>query len=266
VEHGISRAFVVSVIREHYKNEYESIFGPLPPLEGSGKLSARPAGDDPSAFKSWLRYSLEDRQALNNAYVNLGKAIGAYVRTILPGESRFDKYVAAIVNRSGEEPGKILTNREAEGLRVFIGKAKCTNCHVGPLFTNADFHSLGIPVSEKMPFDPGRADGIPQVLADELNCLGSFSDARGKQCQQIWFMDTDTRKYNGAMKTPTLRNVVERPPYMHAGQFSTISEVLEFYRQSKNPDIEHQDLTDEDLAALEAFLGTLSGPILSLGE
>ena len=266
VEHGISRAFVVSVIREHYSDEYESIFGSLPPMEKPGKLSARPASDDPTAYKAWLRYSLEDREAVNTAYANLGKAIGAYVRTILPGESRFDKYAAVIAGAKTGDPGRIFSDREAEGLRIFIGKAKCTNCHVGPLFTNADFHSLGIPVSEKMPFDAGRAEGIRQVLADEFNCLGSYSDARGKQCQQIWFMDTDTRKYNGAMKTPTLRNVAQRPPYMHAGQFSTIRDVLEFYRQSKNPDIGHQGLTDSDLAALEAFLGTLSGPILSLGE
>jgi len=68
------------------------------------------------------------------------------------------------------------------------------------------------------------------------------------------------------MKTPTLRNVVERPPYMHAGQFSSIREVLDFYKKSRNLDIGHQDMTDDDLTALEAFLGTLSGPILSLED
>lgn len=266
VEHGISRVFVTSVVLEHYRAEYEEIFGPLPPVEKLGKLPARPAADDPSAYKAWLRYSVEDRVAVNSVYANIGKAIGAYVRTILPGESRFDEYVSALVDRRTSELGRIFSDEEAEGLKVFIGKAKCTNCHFGPLFTNADFHNLDIPKSEKMPFDAGRAEGIGMVLADEFNCLGPYSDARGKQCQQIWFMDTDTQKYTGAMKTPTLRNVVERPPYMHAGQFSSISEVLEFYRQSKNPDIEHQDLTDRDLKALEAFLGTLSGPILSLGE
>jgi cytochrome c peroxidase len=266
VEHGISRVFVVSVISEHYKEKYEEIFGALPPVEKLGRLLARPASDDPSAFKGWLKYSLEDREAVNRVYANLGKAIAAYVRTILPGISRFDEYVAAIEAGRTGDLDNIFNDKEAEGLRIFIGRAKCTNCHSGPLFTNGEFHSLDIPVSEKMPFDAGRAEGISLVLADEFNCLGSFSDAKGKQCQQLWFMDTDTRKYNGAMKTPTLRNVVERPPYMHAGQFTTIREVLDFYRRSKNPDIEHQSLTNSDLKALEAFLGTLSGPILSLGE
>jgi len=266
VEHGISRVHVASVIYQHYREEYEQIFGPLPRVEKLGRLPARPASDDASAFKAWLKYSLEDREDINGVYVNLGKAIAAYVRTILPGISRFDKYVAAVDEGRRADLGTIFTDREAEGLRVFIGKAKCTNCHSGPLFTNGEFHHLDIPVSEKMPYDAGRAEGISLVLSDEFNCLGRFSDAKGKQCQQLWFMDTDVRKYSGAMKTPTLRNVAERPPYMHAGQFSTIREVLDFYVQSKNPDIEHQSLTSGDLTALEAFLETLSGPILSLGE
>jgi cytochrome c peroxidase len=266
VEHGISRVFVTSVIRQHYREGYESVFGPLPSVEKLGQLPARPAADDPAAYKAWLRYSLEDRQAVNRVYANLGKAIAAYVRTILPGVSRFDEYVAAIDGGKTDELARIFSDRESEGLRIFIGKAKCTNCHLGPLFTNGEFHNLDIPVSDKMPFDPGREEGIGLVLSDEFNCLGPFSDARGKQCQQLWYMDTDAKKYKGSMKTPTLRNVVERPPYMHAGQFKTIREVLDFYRRSENPEIEHQGLTDRDLKAVEAFLGTLSGPILSLGE
>lgn len=266
VEHGISRVFAASVIVQYYREEYEQIFGPLPSVEKLGRLPARPAADDPSAYKAWLKYSLEDREAVSRVYANLGKAIAAYVRTILPGVSRFDEYVEAIEGGRSDDMGSIFSEQEAEGLRIFIGKAKCTNCHLGPLFTNGEFHNLDIPVSDKVPYDSGRAGGISQVLEDEFNCLGPFSDAKGKKCQQLWFMDTEARKYMGGMKTPTLRNVVERPPYMHAGQFSTIREVLDFYRKSKNPEVEHQGLKNRDLAALEAFLGTLSGPILSLGE
>lgn len=266
VEHGISRVFVASAINEHYREDYQKVFGTMPPVEKLGRLPARPALDEPSAYKAWLKYSLEDREAVNRIYANFGKAIGAFVRTILPGVSRFDKYVAAINEGRKDDLGRIFTDQEAQGLKIFIGKAKCTNCHSGPLFTNGEFHNLNIPRSDKVPFDAGRAEGISLVLSDEFNCLGPYSDAKGKQCQQLWFMDTDTSKYIGAMKTPTLRNVVQRPPYMHAGQFNTIGEVLDFYRQSTIPDLEHQSLTNGDLKNLEAFLGTLDGPILSLGE
>jgi len=266
VEHGISRVFVASVVFQYYKGEYEGIFGPLPSVKKLGMLPARPASDDPAAYKAWLKYTPEEREDVNRVYANIGKSIAAYVRTILPGVSRFDEYVAAIEEGRKGDLENILSDQEAKGLKLFIGKGRCTNCHLGPLFTNGEFHRLDIPASNKIPFDAGRAEGIGLVLADEFNCLGNFSDARGKKCQQLWFMDTETKKYVGAMKTPTLRNVVERPPYMHAGQFSTIREVLEFYRRSKNPEVEHQGLTNGDLRALEAFLGTLSGPILSMGE
>jgi cytochrome c peroxidase len=62
-----------------------------------------------------------------------------------------------------------------------------------------------------------------------------------------------------------LRNVAQRAPYMHTGQFSTLREVLRFYReQAENLEIGHQGLTDKELRQLEAFLGTLSGPLNSL--
>jgi cytochrome c peroxidase len=80
--------------------------------------------------------------------------------------------------------------------------------------------------------------------------------------------------YRGAFKTPTLRNVADHPPYMHAGQFGTLGEVLEFYREAAleahdeagHQSIEHADLSDAELAALEAFLRTLSGPLLEGGR
>jgi cytochrome c peroxidase len=266
VEHGVSRTFSARIIEEHYKAEYEAIFGSLPDLGGLIKLAARPGLDDPSAYKAWIKYPLDKREAVNRVYANMGKAIAAYVRTIVPGTSRFDDYVSAVVEGRVKELPTIFNDDEAEGLKLFINKAKCTGCHTGPLFTNGEFHNLQIPATPGMPFDEGRAEGIIQVLSDEFNCLGPYSDASGKQCAELWFMDTEKQKYTGAMKTPTLRNVVERPPFMHAGEFKTIREVLEFYNRSKSPEVEHQSLTKNDMKKLEAFLGTLSGPILSLGK
>jgi cytochrome c peroxidase len=79
------------------------------------------------------------------------------------------------------------------------------------------------------------------------------------------FIDTAEKKYIGAFKTPNLRKVADRPPYMHAGQFTTLMEVLEFYRdQATNPELEHSDLTDSELKQLEAFLKTLSSPLKSI--
>ena len=126
--------------------------------------------------------------------------------------------------------------------------------------TNGVFQKLGLPLPADAPQDKGRAEGIRKVLLDEFNCLGRYSDAGPQDCE-VRFLDPNIETYVGAFKTPTLRNVAERAPYMHAGQFQTLKDVLEFYRQSKSPELGHGDLSDKELNQLEAFLRTLSGPV-----
>jgi cytochrome c peroxidase len=266
VEHGFSRTMCAFVICEHYEDEYGSVFGPLREANKEDwPQNARPAADDPSALKAWVLMDEETRNMVNRIYANMGKAIAAYGRTIVPTPSPFDRYVEALMQGKDALVRKALTDDEARGLRLFIGKAKCTNCHNGPMFTNSDFHNLGLPDQKKAGADAGRAAAISQVLGDEFNCLSRYSDARPSECLELRFIDTDNEKYKGAFKTPTLRNVAERPPYMHAGQFSTLREVLEFYRgQADNPELGHGGLTDRELDQLEAFLKTLSSPLKSL--
>jgi cytochrome c peroxidase len=265
VEHGFTRTQCASVIIDNYKSEYEEIFGTLPRFSKRDLPSlAKPAFDDPEALKAWIRMPREKREAVNRLYANMGKAIAAFVRTIVPGSSRFDEYVEAMNKGDMEAMHNTLTNDEAKGLRLFIGKAKCTNCHSGPLFTNGEFHRIGVSQPDKLPQDRGREDAITKVLADEFNCLSIYSDAEPKDCSELRFIDTDTYKYKEAFKTPTLRNVAERAPYMHAGQFATLSDVMEFYRKLKpeerSPDLEHGDLSTIESRQIEAFLRTLSGP------
>ena len=74
-----------------------------------------------------------------------------------------------------------------------------------------------------------------------------------------------------AFKTPTLRNVAETGPYMHAGQFAALGEVLEHYRQAPSAPLGRSELTPLDLSAkelgqLESFLWTLSGPPVASPE
>jgi len=102
------------------------------------------------------------------------------------------------------------------------------------------------------------------VLADEFNCLSRYSDAPATNCAELKYMDTNVSKYEGAFKTPTLRNVAERAPYMHAGQFESLKDVLRFYRDlspgKRRPELVHGGLTDDELDDLEAFLHALSAP------
>lgn len=262
-EHGITRTRCAQIISMHYRKEYEAVFGPLPEFtEKEYPAISKPSPSEPAAYEAWKSMSPEKRDQVNRVFVNMGKAIAAYVRLILPGESRFDRYVEAVLK--GDEKGamRALSAQEAAGLRLFIGKAKCINCHNGPMLTNGDFQNIGVPQPEGLPPDRGRAEGIRKVFSNLFNCMGKYSDADPEMdCSNLRYMDTDTAKYEGAFKTPTLRNVAERPPYMHAGQFATLKEVLEFYKKSPLPEVGVADLTEEEFGDLEAFLLTLSGPI-----
>jgi cytochrome c peroxidase len=266
LEHGISRTMSAYIISKYYRKEYEEIFGPLPDfMEDTFPQHARPALDDPDALKAWVLMTPDQREEVNKVYVNMGKSIAAFVRTILPQPSPFDRYVEQILAGETITSRMALTDEEAAGLRLFIGRAKCTNCHNGPMFTNGDFHNLGLPQRNKDAQDKGRAAAITGVLSSEFNCLSKYSDANHNECPELRFIDTSHKKYIGSFKTPTLRSVTERPPYMHAGQFATVREVLKFYQgQAKNPELGHGGLTDSELDELEAFLHTLNSPVSSL--
>lgn len=258
VEHGITRAFCAHHIIDHYSEEYVALFGPLPRLtHTSCPPIATPLSDNPEARAAWERMNPEVKKAVNRIYANIGKAIGAYVRRILPTPSRFDRYVEALLTKGETAAAQILNAGEQQGLRLFIGKAGCINCHNGPLFTNSSFHQVGIDSP-----DPGRAEGIAKVLADEFNCLGRYSDAQPDQCLELRFIDKDGSKFVGAFKTPSLRSVAERPPYMHAGQIKTLGAVLAFYqKKSRSKEIDHRNVSDAEMARLELFLKTLSSPL-----
>lgn len=263
LEHGISRTMSAFIISQKYRDEYTALFGPIADItEENWPQSARPASDDPVALKAWVLMSPEKRQEVNRIYVNMGKAIAAFVRTIVPEPAPFDRYVEAVLANRQIPSGQQLTNDEVAGLRLFIGKAKCINCHNGPLFTNGEFHALGLPDRPEDPVDQGRLGAITKVLADEFNCLSRYSDANPRECAALRFIDTADKRYRGAFKTPSLRNVAERPPYMHAGQFTTLEEILKFYRDTAtNPELGHSTLTDQELLQIVAFLKTLSSPL-----
>ncbi|MEW6426894.1 MAG: cytochrome c peroxidase [Thermodesulfobacteriota bacterium] len=267
-EHGISRTRCAMLIKNHYQRAYEEIFGPLPDLPYADLESmARPAADDATIQVAWISMPLASREAITVIYANIGKAIAAFVRTIVHTPAPFDHY--ALAAATGDTPAmeRLLATEAALGLKLFIGPAGCINCHNGPLFSNNDFHKVGIPDVTGLPKDMGRAEGILKVLTSEFNCTGRHSDAGPADCAELRFIDPDVTKYLGAFKTPSLRNVADRPPYMHAGQFMTLREVLVFYQKNAlresggRPDITHGRISDAEVGYLEAFLRTLSSPI-----
>ena len=262
-EHGGNRGMYAHVVAEHYATEYERIFGPLPDLRDDDRFP-RLAGpvDDPIARSNWDAMAPADRHAITRVYVNLAKAIEAYERGLLPGPSRFDDFVAALL--AGDAEGTaVLTEDEVAGMRLFIGAASCTNCHNGPLLTNQSFHNTGVPPAPGAEPDPGRGSGIGLVQSDEFNCLSRWSDANPEDCVALRFLRDDAEALGGAFKPPSLRNVSETAPYMDAGQIRTLRDVLRHYRAAPpaaigRSELEPLDLTDAQLGLLDAFLRALT--------
>jgi cytochrome c peroxidase len=264
VEHGGNRTQYAHVIARDYRAQYEAIFGPLPDTVVL-PASAGPV-PDPAARAAWEGLPARDREVVTRIYANLGKAIAAYERKIMPGPSRFDAYLQAVLNGDDAAMRAALTPDEVAGVRLFIGKANCINCHNGPLLTNNDFHNTGVPAVATLPEDTGRAQGAQQVLADEFNCLSRYSDAKPAQCAELRFLKPEGEQLVHAFKPPSLRDVAERAPFMHAGQFKTLEEVLDHYNRAPAAPAGHSELRPLNLSATEiaqliAFLKTLSGPL-----
>ena len=244
VEHNMPRDRIVDVIRANpdLSHHYVAIFGALPP---SG-----------------------DRDGINRAFANVGKAIAAYERKIMPGPAKFDRYVEAIVAGRKPAPQDELTLDERQGLHVFISDqlGRCLRCHNGPLFTNQHFHNIGVAEPARDDLADGRIVGVELVRADEFNCVGKYSDAAPDDCAELKFARRNSPELRGAFKVPTLRNLPKTAPYMRAGNRRLLEDALWHYRTLPNARVGKSELNDLPITAtefeqLEAFLRTLDGPI-----
>jgi cytochrome c peroxidase len=168
-------------------------------------------------------------------------AVDAYVRSLKTGENALDRFLA------GNERALLPSARR--GLTLFTGRAGCARCHVteprggrAPL-TDGAFHDTGIG------WDTSKSD---------------FAD-RGAGAPLM------QPRLDGTFKTPSLRDVARRAPYMHDGRFATLEQVVRYYDAGGTPHDSHDrggldprivklGLSDGEVADLVAFLASLSGP------
>ena len=160
---------------------------------------------------------------------DLARALASYVRTILSGNSRYDRYVAGAT--------EALDDTERRGLEIFRGKGNCVTCHLGPNLTDERFHNTGVGYENGRFEDDGR------------------------------FAVTGRERERGAFKTPTLRNVAQTAPYMHDGSIATLEDVIDDYDNGGTPnpyldrEIRQLGLTEAEKAALAAFMRALTGSV-----
>lgn len=170
------------------------------------------------------------------------RAISAYVSTLNAMNSRFDR------NMRGEITD--FTEEEKRGMNLYMGKALCATCHFVPL-TNGTVPPLFLDTEKEVIGVPKTAENI------ELDTdLGLYTTYK-----------TDIHKF--MFKTPTLRNIEFTAPYMHNGVYKTLEEVMDFYNKGGGAglgfQLEHQtlpfdhlNLTEEEIAAIIAFMKTFS--------
>jgi cytochrome c peroxidase len=165
----------------------------------------------------------------------IAEAIAAYEATRLSGNAPYDRYQAGEV--------EALSPLARTGRELFFGRAGCVACHLGTSFSDGRFHNIGVGwreppegrVAEEGFRDPGRAavTGRPEDL--------------------------------GAFKTPTLRDLTKRSPYMHDGSLGTLREVVQYYARRGRanpwlaPEMHGVLVAEGDVEALVAFLESLEG-------
>jgi cytochrome c peroxidase len=147
-------------------------------------------------------------------------------RDVTRGNSPYDRFKAG--------DAAALSPSARRGLALFEGKASCMRCHAGFNFTDEGYRNIGIGMDRDTP-DLGR------------------------------FLVTKNEADKGAFKTPTLRDVAKRGPYMHDGSEKTLEDVVAFYNRGgvKNAwlsnDVRPLGLTATEQADLVEFLKSLTG-------
>jgi cytochrome c peroxidase len=278
-----TRLYFAHVLYKKYKDVYNGVF-PNQPLDAALDPAAADASRFPPAGKPkaaatdpdgpWEMMAGPDRTIILQIMANVGKAYEAYERKLVTPNSRFQKYV------QGDHAA--LTGTEKRGLKLFIGKAACINCHTGPILSDGGFHNLGVPqVGNHVPAtDTGRFGDIPKLLGNAYRGEGMFSDDMAAGAAKLdevranetggmdaMFAPLDSTK--GKFRTTGLLNIAETGPYFHDGSMRTLKDVVAFYNRgggdagtfsgAKDPKIVALGMSDGQMDDLVAFLKTLTG-------
>lgn len=167
----------------------------------------------------------------------VAEAIASYERTLICDDTRYDRFMA------GDESA--LSAEEREGLELFNGKAACATCHTPPFFSSqfsvpdGVYYNVGIGIA-----------GIPESEVDV-----------GRQA--VTERDEDW----AAFKVPSLRNIAESAPYFHDGSVADLEQAVRYMagpgvaNRNLTPLMMDRGLTDEEVSALLAFLGSLTCPV-----
>jgi cytochrome c peroxidase len=195
------------------------------------------------------------------------KAIASFERTVIGGDSPFDKWYFG-----GD--AKAMNDSAKRGYEVFIGQGRCVSCHVieqtQALFTDNKFHNIGVGINRIQ-------QDIPRLATEYMKAktAGASVDRAvlgdPKTSDLGRFAVTTSFDEMGGFKTSTLRNIALTAPYMHDGSLKTLKDVVRHYNEGgKSPGeawqvnpylsggIRPLNLSDEQIDDLVSFMEALT--------
>jgi cytochrome c peroxidase len=256
-EMGSSRLYVVRAVMRHYTPELTRLVAlPTgwdtlwPTLPGSGK-PGDPAFDN---------LSPPQKDAVNRVLTTILKSIGAYERQVVSAPAPFDRFVA------GDRTA--LSVAAQRGFQHFL-RLQCDVCHTTPLFSDDEFHNLGLPPVPEP--DQGRAEGLPRLQHSLFRGSGPYADGPPVVRAEDYRVG---KALVGSFRTPSLRELAYTAPYGHNGAIATLEAWLDHYVHITSasagdfvgrldPALSPVTITPQEKQELVAFLQSLSSDYAS---
>ena len=212
-----------------------------------------------------LNYKIAFRKIFEEGITmrTIGEALAAYQHTLVAADSRADRYLY-----SGEE--NALSKSEKNGYELFIGKGRCSACHLiqsdSALFTDELAHNTGVGYQKAMTnndsfFTAKIAQDID--VSYDVDYVSPSAEPPPSDLGKYEITEVPSDRWK--FRTPTLRNVELTAPYMHDGSFQTLGDVVGFYNQGgfNNPLLDSLikplSLSETEEEELVSFLRSLTG-------
>jgi cytochrome c peroxidase len=192
----------------------------------------------------------------------VGQAISSYERTLIAGDSPFDRFIAGETNA--------ISDAAKRGFTLFRGKGRCSRCHTFsdamPLFTDFNYHNTGVAANHPNFDKLARQAFAAAETGEAKSVIDKLAQQEGGQELGrilISYHELDI----GSFRTPSLRNIALTAPYFHDGSARTLAEVVRFYNEGGKANLNREwdlapvALTADEQRDLVMFLESLTGQL-----
>lgn len=202
-------------------------------FDGSAATTVKLFVRDPELAACYRKvFGVSPLQNSERTVVNVGKALAAYQETLVTGRTPFDDFRDATIRGDASAAARY-PPAALRGLKLFVGDAKCINCHSGPNFSDDRFHKVTGGANDDL--DDGRLQGVRSVKSNPFNLAGRYNDdptrSNAKAIRQL----VSQSGQRGQFRTPGLRNVTATAPYMHDGKIDFLQSAVQHGAPQQGP-------------------------------